>query len=76
MRQVMPTELLWALSPGISRSCAEIASLQCWAGACLARRLHRKSEGLLKSLQELSPVVLRSCLLLSLLVCPALHLEN
>ena len=45
MKQVIPTELLWdPASPlGVTCSCAEIASLQCWTGGCFARGLPWKS---------------------------------
>lgn len=77
MKQVIPTELLWGLQRTVRALWASPAVVQkllpCHAEleAALPRGL-TENEKLLKSLQELSVVVLRSCLLLSLLVLSAL----
>lgn len=78
MKQVIPTELLWGLQRTVR---ALLASLAVWLKslpcsdeleAALPRGFTESWQGLLKNLQELKAVVLRSCLLLSLLVPSAL----
>ena len=80
MKQVIPTELLWGLQRIMRALWASPAvvlkSLSCSAEleAALPGGFTKSLEGLLlKSLWDSSPVVLRSCLLLSLLVPSALR---